>query len=81
MPWWQTLFWFPLMLKMLQDFPLQLSSNIKLLILPSNKQAIHPLLPQMKLLAVPLSGKQSETEKFQKRLQKLSQSCGDIPQS
>ena len=81
MPWWHTLFWFPLMLKMLQDFPLQLSSNIKLLILPSNKQAIHPLLPQMKLLAVPLSGKQSETEKFQRRLQKLSQSCGDIPQS
>ena len=33
LPWWQTQFWFPLMLKMSQDFPLQLPSNLKLLIL------------------------------------------------
>ena len=60
LPWWQTQFWFPLMLKMLQDFPLQLPSNLKLLILPSNKQVAHPLLPKMRLLAVRLSGKQSK---------------------
>ena len=70
----QTQFWFPLMLQMLRDFPLQLPSNRKLLILSSNKQAIHPLLPKMRLLAVPLSGKQSEAEKFQSRLQKLLES-------
>ena len=78
--WWQTQFWF-LMLKMLQDFPLQLPSNIKLLILPLNKQATHPILPKMRLLAVRLSGKQSETGKFHNILQKLSWSSGDIPQS
>ena len=49
--WWQTRFWFQLMLKMLQDFPLQLASSLKLLILPSNKQVTHPLLPKMRLLA------------------------------
>ena len=43
---------FPLILQMLQNSRLQLLSNIKLLILPSNKQAIHPLLPKMRLLAV-----------------------------
>ena len=32
------------MLKMLEDFPLQLPSNIKLLILPSNKQATQPTI-------------------------------------
>ena len=57
MLWWQTQFRFPLMLKMLQDFPLQLPSNIKLLILPLNKQATHPLLLKLRLLAVQLSGK------------------------
>ena len=66
---------------MLQDFPLQLPSNMKLLILPSSKQETQSLLPKMRLLAVRLSGKQSETVKFQKRLQKLSLSRGDIPQS
>ena len=72
MPWWQAQFWFPLMLQMLQNFPLQLPSNIKLLILPLNKQTIHPLLPKIKMLAVQLSGKQSEAETFQRRLKKLS---------
>ena len=72
MTWRQTQIWLPLMLKVVQDFPLQLPSNIKLLILPSNKQATHPLLPKLRLLAVQLSEKQSDTEKFQKRLQKLS---------
>ena len=77
----QTQFWFPLILQMLQDFPLQLPSNIKLLILPSNKQVIHQLSPKMKLLAVLLSGKQYEADKFRRTLQKLSQSHRGIPQS
>ena len=35
----------------------------------------------MRLLVVRLSGKQSEAEKFQARLQKLPKSRGDITQS
>ena len=69
------------MVKILQESPLQLPSNMKLLILPSSKQATQSLLPKMRLLAVPLSGKQSETVKLQKRFQKLSLNRGDIPQS
>ena len=38
------------MVQMLQDFPLQLPGNVNLLILPSNKRAIHPLFPKMRLL-------------------------------
>ena len=66
MPWWYAQFWFHLMLKMLQDFPLQLPSNTKLLILQSNQQAIYPLLPKMRLLAAGLLGKQSETENWRR---------------
>ena len=38
------------MVQMLQDFSLQLPGNINLWILLSNKRAIHPLLPKMRLL-------------------------------
>ena len=81
LPWWQTQFWFPVMLKMLQDFPLQLPSDLKLLILPLNKQATHPLLPKIRLLAVRLSGKKSAIGKFQTILRKLSRSRGDVQHS
>ena len=57
--------------------PTSASKQLKVVDLPSEKQATHPLLPKMRLLAVRLSGKQSETEKFQTILQKLSQSRGD----
>ena len=58
--------------------PTSATSKIKLLILPSNKRALHPLLSKMRLVAVRLSRKPSEGEIFQRRLQKLSQSCGYI---
>ena len=61
-----------------QDFSLQVPSTIKLLILTSNKQTIHPLLPKMRLLAFLASGKQFEAEKLQGRLQKLSQDITQI---
>ena len=41
----------------------------------------HPLLQKMRLLAVRLSEKQSETGKFRTILWKLSQSRGDVPHS
>ena len=61
--------------------PTSAPKQLKVVDLPSNKQATHPLLPKMRLLAVRLSGKQSETGKFHNILQKLSWSSGDIPQS
>ena len=49
-PWWVTQFWFPMMVALLQDFPVVLSPDV--LTLPSNKALQHPLYPKMKLLAV-----------------------------
>ena len=49
----------------------------KVVDLSSNKQATYPLLSKMRLLAVRLSRKQSETGKFQTILQKLLQNRGD----
>ena len=61
--------------------PTSATKQLKLLILPSNKQDTHPLLPKMRLLTVRLLGKQTETGKFQAILRKLSRSRGDIPHS
>ena len=63
------------------ELPTSATKQLKLLILPSNKQDTHPLLPKMRLLTVRLLGKQTETGKFQAILRKLSQSRGDIPHS
>ena len=62
---------------MLQNSRLQLLSNIKLFILPSNKQAIHPLLPKMRLLAVSVSWGTIRSRKIPEEIAKLSQ---DVPQ-
>ena len=56
-PWWETQFWFPLMLQLLTDFPIQLPKTKNTLTLPSKKREVHPLHPQLKLLAVLLSGR------------------------
>ena len=50
--WWATQFWFPMMVPLLQDFPVVLPPNV--LTLPSNKGLQHPLYPKIKLLAVHL---------------------------
>ena len=70
-PWWKTQFWFPMMVSLLKNFPILLPPNI--LTLPSKRSAKHPLYPKMKLLAVHLSGKASETKTFQEKLEMLSQ--------
>ena len=47
--------------------------------LGSKISAKHLLYPKMKLLAVYLSRKASETQAFQEKLQKLLQICGEQP--
>ena len=60
-----------MMVSLLKNFPILLPPNM--LILPSKRSAKRPLYPKMKLLAVHLSGKASETQSFQEKLQMLSQ--------
>ena len=47
--------------------------------LQSKTSAEHPLYPKMKLLAVYLSRKASETQTFEEKLQMLLQICGEQP--
>ena len=72
-----TQFWFPMMVSLLKNFPILLPPNI--LTLPSKRSAKHPIYPKMKLLAVHSSGKASETQTFQEKLQMLSQIRGEQP--
>ena len=69
-PWWVTQFWFLMMVHLLQDLPAVLTPND--LKLPSNKGLQHPLYPKMKLLAVHLSGRPSDTQNLHQKLLKLS---------
>ena len=73
----KTQFWFPMMASLMKNFPILLPPNI--LTLPSKKTERHPLYPKMKLLAVHLSGKASETQTFREKLRMLSQIRGEQP--
>ena len=73
--WWIIQFWFPMMVSLLQDFPVILPSNI--LALPCNQNQQHSFFPKMKLLAVHLSAHSSNIQTFHQKLQMLSWSRGD----
>ena len=72
-PLWTTLFWFPMMVSILQDFPVTLPPNI--LALPFIQDQQHPLYPKMKLLAVHLSANPSDIQTFHQKLQMLCYVC------
>ena len=59
----------------IQDFPVVLPPNV--LTLPCNKGLKYPLYPKMKLLAIHLSGRPSDTQNFHQKLLKLSWNRGD----
>ena len=59
-PYWTTQYWFPMMLEMLTEHPLLLPNQKDTIQLPFRKDAIHPLYPKMRMLAVRLSGLDSE---------------------
>ena len=74
-PWWKTQVWFPMMVKLLVNFPpVLLPPNI--LTLLWNKSMQHPLYPKMKLLAIQLSSRHSETQLFHQKLLILPQIRG-----
>ena len=69
-PWWKTQVWFPMMIKLLVNFPVLLPPNI--LTLPWNKSVQHPLDRKMKFLAIELSARHYETQVFLQKLLMLS---------
>ena len=77
-PLWNTQFRLPMMVSLLQDFPVILPPNT--LALPFNQDQKYPRYPKMKLLAVHLSANPSDIQTFHQKLQILSWSCGYQPQ-
>ena len=75
-PKWATQSWFPVMLNMLINPPLHLSSDRFLLTLPNRPGASHPLAKKLHLLAVHLSGNPLKPLIYQQKLQNSSNSPG-----
>ena len=75
-PWWKIQFWFPMMV-ITEKFPD--TSSSKYTDFTIQKISKTPTYSKMKLLAVHLSGKASETQTFQEKLQMLSQIRGEQP--
>lgn len=71
-PQWATQTWFPLLTRMLIQAPVKLPIHPHLLQLPHDPQRIHPLYPKLQLWACKISGKNAETEAFQRQLPRLS---------
>ena len=67
-----------MMVTLLQDFPVVLPPNF--LTLPSNKGLQHPLYLEMKVLAIHLLGRPSDTHNFHQKLVKLSWNRSDHEQ-
>ena len=70
-PWWTSQTWFPKLGSLLTNNPVLLPQSKKLLILPTDRDKIHPLHPKLKLVACKLSGKHSKTSTFLKKQQTL----------
>ena len=71
-PFWPSQPWFPSLSSFLIDFPLLLPSSSTLFRNPGNPEAVHPLLPHLKLVACKLSANSYLQTNFR---QKLSTSC------
>lgn len=72
-PCWTTATWFPRLLKLLTDHPLQLPNRPDLLQLPQHPQHQFPNLKRLRLTIWPISGQRCRTEAYQQRL--LTSSC------
>ena len=67
--------WLPVMIELPINFLIELPRTLKMLTLISCKDALHSLHQRLKLLAVYLSGKQSNIATFHAKLQTLLRNC------
>ena len=70
-PYWPAQGWFSKLTRMLTQPPLLLPRGKKQLILPFNREAVHPLWRKLHLLVCPLSGDASKSLDFRKNHRKL----------
>ena len=79
LPLWTTQSWWPQMLQRLIIVPIVLDPRKRVLIYPQYPELKHPLFPQTKLLACPLSGNAWKAEVFRATLPLSSSLLGDQP--
>ena len=76
-PFWTTATWFPVLMRLLTDFPVFLPRGPDTLRLPHNLQLKHPLHKKLQLMACCCSGKPSAQKDFTERLLTLSWHPGE----
>ncbi len=77
-PHWPTQPWWPCLINMLTNFPIELPRQQYTLTLPSNPQMIHPLQKTLQLLMCHLSGDCSKIKLFQMQLLQSSSMHGNL---
>ena len=80
-PYWPNQSWYPMLFKLIVSIPIIIPSRTRLLHLPSEKDAIHPMWRKMSLLALNLSGKKEAAHNFQKKLFTSSSVRGETVQT
>ena len=78
-PVWPAQSWFAKLTRLLVERPLLLPRGKKQLLLPFDKDQIHPMWRKMTLMVCHLSGKNSKTLEFRKTLKRSSLIHGDLP--
>ena len=76
-PLWTTQCWFPKLLHLLVDLPKTLPRGKRQLILPFNRDLVHPLWRKLQLLVCPLSGDSCKNKDFRRKLRTSFFSHGD----
>lgn len=76
-PYWPTQTFFPLLMSLLIDYPVLLSSRKHLLRLPSQKDKVHPLHKKLKIMVCLVSGVDMKNRAFQRKLPISSWHRGD----
>lgn len=78
LPLWATQPWFGQVMDLLIDFPVLLPQHDQVLQLPSTPHLIHPMYPQLRLVACKLSGNRAAQEGFRKKLSKSFRIHGEL---
>lgn len=76
-PFWKSQSWYPLVLSSMISYPVRLPRHKDLLSL-SHNNAYHPLCRSMTLIGVAVSGRSCAIKEFQRELQKLSSTPGEL---
>ena len=79
-PYWPNQAWFPVLLKMLIDIPVLITSTKNLLKLPQYPELVHPMCRKIDIVVCHLAGSSQKAMKFQSKLKTHWKHRGDCQQ-